>query len=100
MLVGIKPGVKILGLTPEITIGLVVAANTFSQFNENFTLTSGVEGPHQRASAHKAGNAFDCRLPASRDNIQKVVTVLRGQLGENFDVVLEADHIHVEYQPK
>ena len=49
-------------------------------------------------SLHYAGCAVDLRFPP--DNAAGLKAALAEALGGDYDVVLEADHIHVEFQPK
>jgi hypothetical protein len=58
-----------------------------------------------RASKHYAGLAMDLRLPShptigqSQDTDMQVVVELGTALGDEWDVVLEKDHVHCEYDP-
>jgi hypothetical protein len=64
-------------------------------------LTSTFEGTHSQGSLHYANRAYDLRLPAGkRDVLKEVVEELWKVLGKEFFVLLEADHIHVQYNPK
>ncbi len=52
-------------------------------------------------SLHYAGAAIDIRtrdIPLA--DVQKLIARIKACLGEDFDVVLETDHLHLEYQPK
>lgn len=93
----IKPGVRIYGLKPETVIGLLIVESVCRDREEIFRLTSGMEGLHGRASLHLAGYAFDMGLV---NDSAGLVAELKTCLGKDFDVVLEATHIHVEFQPK
>ena len=63
------------------------------------TITSGNDGKHMKNSLHYEDKAIDIR---TRDMNYPVGTTLfiRKALGKNYDVILERDHIHIEYQPK
>lgn len=64
-------------------------------------ITSGTEGKHKRNSKHYTGEALDFRsymLPAQQ--VKEVVEMVSHKLGPDFDVVAEAYHIHVEWDPK
>ena len=61
-------------------------------------VTSIREGTHGIGSFHPAGRAFDIRWPPGA-NVQAVLKILRKALGDDFDVVGESNHIHIEYQP-
>ena len=48
-------------------------------------------------SLHYQGKAFDLR---TWHVIEEVAKQLRTYLGKDYDVIVEKDHIHVEYDPK
>lgn len=94
----IKSGVRISGVQPEIVLALLIADGVYQDHGEVLTVTSLLDGKHMRASLHYVGSAGDLRLPVQ--GVDPIVLALRSALGENYDVVLESDHIHIEYQPK
>ena len=94
----IKRGVRCFGVRPEIVLALQIAQHIYEAFDSNLVVTSLVEGEHTRASLHYTGCAVDLRLPNERP--QEVVATLQSALGDDFDVILESDHVHVEFQPK
>lgn len=100
--VEVKAGVSIRGLQPETVYALRVVEGAFADAGyPMITLTSGTDGTHSRGSLHYVGCAVDIRthnvetakLKPLRDEIAR-------RLGDEFDVVLETTHIHVEFQPK
>lgn len=95
----LKSGVRILGAKPEIVLAMQIAADVYARNNHRLTVTSVVEGTHSRGSIHYQGLAFDARLPELSSRAD-VVAALKESLGQDFDVALEADHIHIEFQPK
>lgn len=94
----IKAGVDILGTKPELIIGYMITVFAYHDAGEKFVLTGGREGKHTLTSLHNSGNAFDCRLP--KKDAQGLRDEIKRRTGIDFDVVLERDHIHVEYQPR
>ncbi len=96
----LKPGVRILGVKPETVVGMAVVDTVYTAFDKNLVVTSVVEGSHSRGSLHYSGLAFDCRLPGGVTDYKAFVAGLQNALGGDFDVVLEGDHIHVEFQSK
>ena len=62
--------------------------------------TSTWEGTHSPGSLHYQHNAIDIRRPQQLTLAQRVVTTLKQRLGVGYDIVLEDDHIHIEYDPK
>ena len=97
----IKPGVRLLGLQPQMTVALSVAESVYARYGAECVLTSAVDGNHSRASLHYKGYAVDLRIwnvPQSKR--PTLVNDLREALGTEYDVILERDHIHVEWDPK
>ncbi len=63
-------------------------------------ITSARDGQHKSNSLHYQGKAIDLRIsdmPPGRE--RDVVRELQRALGSDFDIVLESDHIHLEYDP-
>lgn len=97
----LKPGISIRGIRPEVVLALSVAREVFMNVGAELTITSCTEGRHSRGSRHYTGLAADLRtrhLPHAK--LEQIVPLLKQKLGAEFDVVLEADHIHIEYDPK
>jgi hypothetical protein len=96
----LKPGVRILGIKPEATLALIVAEGVFRDQGQECIVTSVVDGEHSAGSIHYQGFAFDLRIKHLSSGVAKIHGELKARLGADFDVLLEADHIHVEFQPK
>ena len=97
----IKPGVKVHGISPELMLGLSVCKEVYHRFGYEFVVTSLTEGDHSRHSLHYAGQAADLRTRhMAESSKEKVVYEIRKRLTEDYDVVLELTHIHIEYQPE
>lgn len=97
----IKPGVRVRGLSPEIMLAITIAQASYERCGEeSMTITSLTDGKHSDRSLHYCGDAVDLRLPLDPDVIPVLVNFLKVRLGESYDVVLEKDHIHVEFDPK
>lgn len=64
-------------------------------------ITSGIDGKHMLGSKHFVGHALDFRTrdlsPASLDLVAKAI---KERLSVDFDVILEENHLHVEWDPK
>jgi hypothetical protein len=64
-------------------------------------VTSVVDGKHSHGSLHYAGYAMDLRTRHLTPTDQSlIVSALKKALTDEFDIVLEENHIHIEYQPK
>lgn len=97
-----KEGVRLTGMQPQITLAIFTAYEVFKRNGvADLTITSVCEGQHSRQSLHYVGHAFDIRI-SEIDLLTRaaIVADLKKCLGDEFDVILEATHIHVEWQPK
>lgn len=99
MIVSIKPGVRVRGLSNEILLAIVIAESVYRETQGLMVITSLTDGKHSVGSLHYTGEAVDLRLP-STIVIDQVVSQLKSALGSSYDVILETDHIHIEYDPK
>lgn len=95
----IKKGVRLAGIRPEIAIALQVVAPILLAHGQECVITSAMEGKYKRASAHYSGRAVDLRIWALTSP-QECVQKLSEALGDDFDVLLEGNHIHMEFDPK
>lgn len=99
----IKKGVSVAGVQPQIILALLVAKQVWIDLNlasDGPTITSCTDGQHGRGSLHHVGLAVDIRRPVGPSIAEKTAGMLALRLGElEYDVVLEDDHIHIEYQP-
>ena len=102
-----KEGVALDDLQPEALSAAEIAKPILEAAGVDFVVTS--TGLADRAGAksvkdskHNTGQAFDIRtrdMPDAKEK-QEVVDQLIEALGDDYDVVLESDHIHVEFDPK
>ncbi len=98
--VGLKQGIKINLLQPEIVLAIIAIRDVYEFYNEpELIITAGNDGKHMVGSLHYKGYAIDLRLPKEGKNWGAIVAMIKAFLGENFDVILEKTHIHVEYDP-
>lgn len=97
-MIRLKKGVRLHGIMPEIVFAMVVVDQHYEKNGENLQITSVLDGKHMRASIHYIGGAFDASLP--KMSPEATVHRIAHALGPDYDVVLEKDHIHVEWQPK
>jgi len=101
-----KRGVKIDGLSPQLLLGLIVAESTHDDQGLDkrgpFEVTSINDGKHMPGSLHYSGRAADLRTAhLSGSEARGWAELLRLRLaGLGFDIVLESDHLHIEYDPK
>lgn len=96
----LKKNVKVQGITNEILLAIVVAQSIYRAHGEELVITSLLDGRHSRNSLHYSGAAVDLRTRDLAVPGAMVGADLKDALGADYDVVVEATHIHVEYQPK
>ncbi len=98
----LKPGVA-MNARPEVLYAIGVADAVYRLLaGRECVVTSFNDGKHGRDSLHYEGMAADLRtrdLPLHQKlAVFHALRALLEPLG--FDVVLESDHIHLEYDPK
>lgn len=94
----IKAGVDISRLRPEIRKRLTkIATIIFACEREELVITSTYEGTHSEGSLHYANLAIDIRRGKDR---ALAFNEIKRLLGDDYDVVPEGDHVHIEYDPK
>jgi D-alanyl-D-alanine dipeptidase len=95
-----SPEVTLNGATVEIFQVITAAAQVWRQHGvECLTVTSVFDGKHKTGSKHDTGQAIDLRTTSLPDE-DAMAEQLRLALGPDYDVILELDHLHVEYDPK
>lgn len=100
----IKPGVDLRNLVPQMAVAYTVAALIYQKFGYVCTITAAFDGVHMTNTLHQRDGL--CRALDLRTNtlnphdIPLVHAMLKEALGPQFDVVLEKDHIHMEFDPK
>ena len=96
-----KRGVRIFGIRPELLAGMMVVDACYIAKNLELTITSVTDGRHGKNSLHYSGCAFDCRIwDIEQPYLNELVKDIKDSLTNEFDVVLEKTHIHVEFQPE
>ena len=105
-MVALKSSVKLAGLTPQITVALIVASSIAQEMQRDLVVTSANDSKHMAGSKHYSGEALDFRTHDwAKDAKESFVNRLRAALGPNFDVIQEDmggpnEHCHVEFDPK
>lgn len=99
MRLDIKDGVRLSGLQPEGIQIILYAARVWQWYDERaLTVTSAVRDPGPLHSLHPHGLAVDLRRWTDTDP-EQLVYALAMFLGDDYQVLLESDHIHVEFDP-
>jgi len=94
----LKAGVDISRLERNTRRSLNKVAYIFSDETEYFIITSTYEGNHSEGSLHYAHQAYDVRVPDQ--SIMRILARIKAVLTDDFDVVMEREHYHIEYDPK
>ena len=95
----LKPGVDVSGLRPEMVLAVLVARAYHP--TGAITVTSVVDGKHKVGSKHYVGQAVDLRIfDISISQAREWVEAIAISLGKQYDVILESDHVHIEFDPK
>ena len=93
--------IEVAHLNTGILLALIVADQVYSAYGYETVITSGNDASHSKTSLHYANQAVDLRTRHLRDSDKtKISEDIKSRLGQDFDVVLETDHIHLECQPR
>jgi hypothetical protein len=100
-MLSIKEGVSLLGLDSKLILAAIVADQVYSTHSiENCVITSATDSKHGEHSHHYKGLAIDLRTRDMDGNQKQIITSdIQKQLGTEFQVIFEVDHIHIEYDP-
>lgn len=95
-----KAGVNCYGLHPRVYSAIMLTASLVHQTaGEECVITSLCDGVHSPNSYHYLLGAFDARTRHLTEEEQEgVAERLARKLGDQWDVVLESDHLHVEVE--
>ena len=98
MALSLKPGVVLTGLRTEMAIAAQVVADVYAELGADCVITSALDSTHSANSLHYVGAALDFRTSVlSAEDQGSLVETVKERLGEDFDVVLETDHLHIEH---
>lgn len=102
-----RVGVGVKGLSVPMTKALRPINKVWKEVvGEHAIITSTYGSVHSDGSLHYRGDAVDFALKYANDRSYhhevstELVRRLRKELGDEFDIVFEADHLHIEYDPK
>lgn len=77
----------------------IIAEAVFAKYGSELVITSANDGKHRQDSLHYKGRALDLRTWHVSGREWQVAKDLQRALGDDFDVVAESDHIHLELDP-
>ena len=96
----VKDGVRFSPCTPELIDGIIITTKVLLKYMSNLVITSGSDGIHPAGGEHDPhylGYAFDIRTSELDYHvIPTVVRDLRLELGNQWVVVQESDHLHLQ----
>jgi len=96
-----KKGVVVKGVKPETVRAMLTAEVIYASYGYSLVVTSCLEGKHKEGSLHYSGYAVDLRtMSIPPDKLKEMKGALMIALGVEYDVVLEKDHFHIEYDPR
>lgn len=97
-----KSGVMINGIRPHLLHIMEVASTIYYQMGYYMTVTSVMDGKHKLGSLHYQGLAFDTRTyDVNIEHREPLYLKLKNTLEPmGCDVILETDHIHIEFDIK
>lgn len=97
----VKEGVVVGNPRLELIDGLITCAEVYYDLGYTLVITSMYDGAHMPGSFHYEGLAADLRTSmVPKERLPSLVAALRRKLPRYWDVVLEKDHIHVEYDTR
>lgn len=94
---------RIRGIQPEMLFALMVAESVYRGMGSELVVTSVGELSNSRVkgSKHLSGYAVDLRVRDMDTPTREAVSWdIRQKLGSDYDVVLESNHIHIEFDPE
>lgn len=84
-----------------MAVMLQVARDAFNEVGADAIITSAIDSKHGNGSLHYVGHALDFRTKhIEKAQASLVADIMAIALGDDYDVVLESDHLHCEFQPK
>lgn len=100
----LKQSVDVSKIQPEILLAILVAQSVYFEYGYDCVVTSLRDGVHMPKSFHTRDGicrAVDFRINHLPEELAaNVTTTIALRLTDDYDVVQERDHIHVEYDPK
>lgn len=93
--------IDLSNIHPSLLIGILVLNEVLASFDVPLVITCGREGKHSNTSLHYVGCAVDVRnRELSKSQQQEVKKIFDSRMNNDFDLVIESNHFHLEYQPK
>lgn len=94
-------GARIAGIKPEMLVAIAVANEVFNQHGQDCVVTACTDGKHGDHSLHAFGYAVDLRTRSfAPEKINTIAQLIARRLSTEYDIVIESDHLHVEFDPR
>jgi hypothetical protein len=93
----LKDGVSLQDVSWRMFHAAVVAEKVYATYGAELVITSANDGKHGDKTLHHKGLALDLRTWNLGGREMQVASDLAKALGNDYDVVLERDHIHLEW---
>ena len=98
LIMKIKKGVNVQGLHISMQKVMKVVELVYKKYGQESVITSGMDGTHSAGSFHYFGMALDYRTRFFENDFEsvKVAQEIAGILGDNYTVIFEKTHIHIQ----
>lgn len=99
-MLSLKYGVNVRDIKGEAVIAIIIAQGVYAGYGFPCVITSVDDRNHGEYSLHYQQLAIDVRTRIVPENLhEQIKDAIARSLGEQYDVVLEKDHIHIEFDP-
>ena len=93
--------ISLFGMCNELTIAIVTINDMLKDYGVDTVITSCNDGTHSSGSLHFIGHAVDIRTWGIQNRLKDIKKRFKQAFpSDEFDFVIEKDHIHLEFQPK
>lgn len=97
----LKAGASLKDVSWRMFDAAIKVESVLAHFAVDMVITAGTDGQHMVGSLHYKGLALDIRTRDMKpEDKEPARAAIKAVLGAEFDVVLEGDHFHIEYDPK
>lgn len=97
-MLSIKSTADLRGMQPELVPAIIVANEVYGSAGYDCVITSVCDGEHTKGTLHKHGFGVDIRtkhVPVEKQ--AALAKEIATRLSTQYDVLLEADHLHIEF---
>lgn len=100
-MISFKASVPLGGLQPDMLYAIDKCNDIFDKYKYDCVITSTTDGKHMKNSLHYVGYAIDLRTyHIQKNHLEEMTHALKDKLGRNYDVILESNHWHIEFDPE